>query len=150
VHVPDWRWVQLSFDSPIAPDFQHTYASACEALRRAEMFAPGPIGVAGQTPEELFAVAHLLRREDAGRVFANLFYEADGNAGRAYALLGLRWAKASTYRDVLGRLEASRARVTVMHGCSMWMDDLAVVARDIEAGRHDQYRPPGTGEASRP
>ncbi len=86
-----------------------------EAIRCMTSFG-GDVGIAGDTPESVFAFRRLLEMDDAGALFGRLLEEAMP-AGQLYALCGLYFADPPAFQRALPRFRESDVDVETVSGC---------------------------------
>jgi hypothetical protein len=106
------------------------------ALKAAQWFALGGIGVAGTTSKEELVFRTLLHEPNAAGKLKALLSEAN-LAGQCHALLGLYVLHDPAYEENVARYKSNDARVKTVAGCSITEQPVSSVVSNIAAGRYD-------------
>ena len=115
---------------------------AWQALRRTDVFAFGPIGVAGETSEGELAMRILMRHPNAIAIFQRLTRSSTID-GCLYALSALRSLDRAAYAEVQSRLPRDQ-EVSLKEGCIGWKESAAEVLSKLESGKYDSVIPKHT------
>jgi hypothetical protein len=107
------------------------------ALKAAQWFALGGIGVAGTTSKEERAFRSVLHEPNATGKLKALLSEAN-LAGQCYALLGLHVLHDAAYQENIARYQSSDARVKTAAGCMISEQPVRNLVSNIAAGQYDK------------
>ncbi len=108
-------------------------ADAYTAVKSAETFALGGIGVAGTISQQEIAFRQLLKEPEPLARCQRLLTEATP-AGQIYALLGLRLLDAKAFAAAVPHYLASQAAIPTIRGCIMMKMPAAKLATEIQKG----------------
>lgn len=127
----------LSFSPPTSSHAEETRLAApaqaaVATLHDAQFFALGGVGFAGRTSESELAFRELAKDANAQPTFLALINdETTSEAGRLYALLGLKQTDAAQYDAQLPAFLADKSPVSQMSGCLMMKVTVGAIAQQI-------------------
>lgn len=128
----------LLFFFALVPSFaldKHGQA-AYQTVKNAEMFAVGGVGRAGVITRPEIAMRILMTQSDGVSALKSLAATARP-AGKLYALLGLRWIKASVFHAQRETFRTIQTPIKTMSGCTGGRESVAAVAERIAGGNFD-------------
>jgi hypothetical protein len=102
-------------------------------LLQAEDFAEGPVGYAGQTPPEHFALAYLVNHP-TGKQFLVRLLESGSIQSKLYAICGLYFLDPSLFNDQIMKYRSDKTKVPVQQGCIGSFSPVAKVIRSTQPG----------------
>lgn len=120
--------------SPANPQLSDTGRAAYERLASADVFAIGPVGIAGTTSDQELALRTLLAERQATAALASLAQSATP-AGRLYGLAGLS-VKDRARVHALARGLDGGTEVNELSGCIMGKVRAADILGRIERGEY--------------
>jgi len=123
---------------PIPPPeslaLSHEAILAWTQLAGSRLFATGPTGVGGVTPDEVLAVERLLAEPNAAEIFAALL-DLESPVPRLYALCGLYFTDTARFLVGVDELSQSQQMVNRQRGCMRYSEAVAGIVRSSKAIR---------------
>jgi hypothetical protein len=109
-----------------------------DRLAKVELFAFGGVGFVGVTSPGEKDYRLLLSSPSAEADFEKVF--ASGNLqAKCYALVGIRRLNPERFKTLSASLRSSQAKVSTMHGCTMFRRTAADLVELIETGYYSKY-----------
>lgn len=127
----------LTFSPPTRSQAEATKLSApmqaaADKLHNSSWFALGGVGFVGRTSESELAFRELAKDPNAESAFLALINDkTTSEAGRLYALLGLKYQNAPQYEAQLPAFLADESPVSQMSGCLMMKTKVREIAQQI-------------------
>jgi hypothetical protein len=107
-----------------------------DLLKKASIFAIGPVGFAGTTSPTEKALREIVKQKDAKLIFAKLLDEASPE-GQMYALAGVKAVDAAEFKSRLKSYTTKSGHVCTEKGCMVSTKSISEVAKLIAAGNYD-------------
>lgn len=129
--------IPLAMTSGARADESVATRSALVALQKSSKFGTGGVSYSAELSSGEVAVRALARQKNASALFVRALEDKNtSNAGRLYALLGLRWIESAEFQRCAGPLMREKTSVEVFMGCIVSTIPVDYLAYTIQGGKY--------------
>ena len=116
---------------PTVPPVEAPTALAVDVLSRATALKSAAIGIAGSPPIEVLAWRILVEAPASDSLFLQVYAQSRNDAGKLWALAGLRVVAAAEFERQAAPLEVSGREVETVVGCVLGTRPVGEVIREL-------------------
>jgi hypothetical protein len=104
-------------------------------VKSTKAFIIGPVGFAGESPQQELAFRAILQSSQGRAQFISLL-STSNLAGQLYALLGLKLLKDPAFDQYIPKYLNDKTEIMTMTGCEFYPTTVEQIARDIQLSKY--------------